>query len=134
MPFNCFECGAEGHIGRDCPNKTAIEEDALQALRPRWCGECDQRSRHLELPDGRVTRCQCHPNSHEQLKQHKKCGHCHATVVIWDTAPDCEHHILAGQVQPYVGAPAAPERIPAESAAARQVRESRYEREQIELT
>lgn len=27
-----------------------------------WCGQCDQRTRHVELPDGRLGRCRnCHP-------------------------------------------------------------------------
>lgn len=33
-------------------------------LRPvdNWCGQCDERTRHLELPDGRARRCpNCHP-------------------------------------------------------------------------
>lgn len=30
--------------------------------RPAWCGQCDEPTRHLELPDGRPTRCpDCHP-------------------------------------------------------------------------
>lgn len=33
-----------------------------QTVRPAWCGACDERTRHVELPDGRVARCAvCHP-------------------------------------------------------------------------
>jgi hypothetical protein len=129
MPLTCYECGVAGHGSWDCPNKTAIEEDAYQASRPRWCGQCDQRSRHIELPDGRAQRCQCHPESHLQLKQHKKCGYCHVTVVAWDTSADCEHHIVAGVTRPYVGPGVQVPEPDKLSAAAAQVAESRAERE-----
>jgi hypothetical protein len=105
MPLTCFECGVVGHGAWDCPNKAGLAEDSYQSARPRWCGLCDQRSRHLDLPDGRVKRCTCHPESHLQLKHHKKCSYCHKTVVEWDTSVDCEHHILAGVEHHYVGPP-----------------------------
>jgi hypothetical protein len=134
MPLTCYECGVVGHTSFECPNKAGFAEDAYQASRPRWCGLCDQRSRHLELPDGRVKRCQCHPESHLQLRHHRKCPHCHVTVVEWDTAIDCEHHIKAGEIKPYVGSrPSAPEPDKM-SKAAQQAAESRAAREQADET
>jgi len=106
--MRCFGCGSEGHLERDCPNQRWIASDAAADGRPRWCGNCDENSRHIELADGRVKRCQCHPNSHEQLRHHRKCPRCHATVVTWDTAEDCARHILAGIQRPYIGQPPKP--------------------------
>jgi hypothetical protein len=106
MPATCFGCGAQGHIEPNCPNKAGLAEDAGRDARPRWCGMCDRRSRHTELGDGRARRCPtCHPESHLPLKHHRKCEHCRKTVVEWDSAIDCEHHILAGMEHVYVGAP-----------------------------
>ncbi|WP_143087052.1 helix-turn-helix domain-containing protein [Geodermatophilus ruber] len=35
--------------------------------RPPWCGECDERTRLRETPDGLAQRCrQCHPNARDQ--------------------------------------------------------------------
>lgn len=54
---------------------------AAQALkrgaRPRWCGTCDERTRQIELPDGRAARCpQCsasaaQPDSHNGGQAHQ---------------------------------------------------------------
>ena len=123
--MRCYECGDDRHVKSDCPNKAWVASDAAADGRPRWCGLCDERSRHVELADGRVKRCQCHPSSHEQLRQHRKCPRCHSTVVEWDTSPDCARHILAGRRLPYVGAPAMPPKPLLESEAARQAAESR---------
>jgi hypothetical protein len=115
---DCFRCGDDNHLSRDCPQRTSSYSTpgaspaapaAQSDGRPRWCGTCDEHSRHIELTDGRVKRCQCHPNSHEQLKQHRKCPTCHATVVDWDIYP-CGQHVLAGVQLPYVGPPAKPPR------------------------
>lgn len=131
MPARCFECGTEGHIAPKCPNKSWVASDSSSDGRPRWCSYCDERSRHVEQADGRVRRCQCHPRSHEQLVQHRKCPQCHSTVATWDTSADCAHHILAGAQNPYVGSgPRAP-KPGLESLAARQVAESRAERELV---
>jgi len=116
MALRCFECGDDGHYGRDCPSKSWVASDPAADGQPRWCGYCDERSRHVEQTDGRVRRCQCHPESHMQLRHHRKCPNCHVTVVTWDTSIDCAHHIIAG-AQPAL-----------ESMAAYQVAESRAHR------
>jgi hypothetical protein len=132
MPMICHECGEQGHYSRECPHKQGLAEDASQASRPRWCGLCDRRSRHVDLPDGRVKRCTCHPESHLQLKHHRKCPHCRKTVVEWDSSIDCEHHILAGEVKPYVGPGVREPEPDKRSKAALQVAESRATREESE--
>lgn len=42
-----------------------------RAPRPEWCGQCDERTRTRETPDGRVARCsRCHPSEvavHEEV-------------------------------------------------------------------
>jgi len=96
-----------------------------------WCGSCDERSRHIELADGRVKRCQCHPESHKHLTQHRRCPACHALIVSWDVAP-CGQHSIAGTTHAYVGP--APKIIDPASAdalrltAAEQVAQSRIAR------
>lgn len=41
---------------------TAVPVVADREMRPAWCGECDERTRQLELDDGRAARCpSCHP-------------------------------------------------------------------------
>jgi hypothetical protein len=91
----CFGCRAEGHIEANCPN-AAIDDG-----RPPWCGFCDEKTRLIDHGDS-VSRCQqCHPAARKQLRQCRKCPHCHVTVYEWDQAP-CGSH--AG--------PSAPDRRP----------------------
>ena len=95
----CYECGDDGHMARDCPN-----HDTITSGKPLWCGTCDELTRHVELADGRVKRCaDCHPLRREQLRQYRRCPRCHATVVTWDSSPDCSLHILGGVQRPYAG-------------------------------
>ena len=132
MAAICYECGDTGHIAPNCPNKAWTVSDSSGDGRPAWCGMCDQRSRHVDLPDGRVKRCQCHPESHLQLKRHRKCPICHRTIVEWDSANDCDLHILAGAQRPYVGAGPDQPKASLQSEAARQVAEARAAREEAE--
>ena len=83
--MKCYGCGDDGHIEPNCPN--AVFDDG----RPPWCGFCDEKTR---LIDGGalVSRCQqCHPLRHRQLRQHRKCPHCHMTVYLWDNE-ECGSH------------------------------------------
>lgn len=104
--MNCYECGQPGHIKANCPNKAWLAGPAAGDGRPAWCGTCDERSRHLELADGRVKRCQCHPESHKMLPQHRRCPSCRVLVASWDAAP-CGKHALAAIPHPYIGPPPA---------------------------
>ena len=117
---DCFRCGDSDHLSYDCPNRTSSYSTpgaspatpAASDGKPRWCGTCDENTRHIDLADGTVKHCQCHPLSHEQLKLHRKCPQCHATVVDWDNSP-CGRHTLAGVQRDYIGPTPAPYRPPA---------------------
>jgi|SRR5215475_8728547 len=132
MPLTCFTCQQPGHLARDCPNAAYLSSpDMAGDDRPMWCGTCDERTRRLELADGRVKRCDCHPESHKMLPQHRRCPSCHVLVVSWDTAP-CGQHAPAATGRPYVGPapvaadPAKPDAL--RLAAAGQVMRSRLAR------
>jgi hypothetical protein len=91
MPMNCYECGDSNHLARDCPNTERLGDG-----RPTWCGTCDEQTRHYYDAEGTARRCQCHALSHQQLKQHRRCGACKQVVYAWDQAPDCDRHQLVG--------------------------------------
>ena len=85
--MRCFDCGAEGHIAPNCPNKELAADG-----RPPWCGICDQRTRLIGVPGGMLARCQeCHPLARENLKQFRRCQSCKQLVYEYDTAP-CGFH------------------------------------------
>ena len=94
--LKCYGCGAAGHFESECRN-AAIDT----AGKPPGCGICDERTRQVNLGDtaGRCT--VCHPLARKQLKQHRKCPRCHATVHEWDNG-DCGSH----------SGPTAPDRRP----------------------
>ncbi|WP_189257330.1 hypothetical protein [Lentzea flava] len=51
-------------LGKDLPAFPPDVEAGLKEARTRtrWCGTCDERTRQVELDDGRPARCpQCHP-------------------------------------------------------------------------
>lgn len=131
--MKCFDCGQEGHIAPQCPYQDDLADPAGRDT-PR-CGYCDPRTRQLATAGDRVTRCpECHPLRSKMLAQHKRCPHCHKITVIWDTAQDCEHHILAAAGRPYVPVErTAPERLLTEDElrdmARQQVSESRSTRQ-----
>ena len=40
----------------------AVMAERATAAGPAWCGECDERTRRVELPDGSIRWCRsCHP-------------------------------------------------------------------------
>ena len=84
--MKCYGCGDEGHIEPHCPN--AVFDDGG---RPSWCGFCDEKTRLIDHGHS-ASRCQqCHPARNKQLRQHRKCPHCHVTVYDWDNEP-CGRH------------------------------------------
>jgi len=100
--LKCFECGDPGHVATSCPN---IEQ--LGDGRPMWCGTCDQRSRHYYDARGRAIRCQCHPLSHQLLKQHSRCPACKQVIYQWDPS-ECGHHQETGKQWEHVETGARP--------------------------
>ena len=108
MPVNCYTCGQSGHVARDCGNAAYL--DPAASSKPMWCGECDERTRLRDAPDGtdRMIRCKCHPESHKLIPHHRVCPRCHVTTVAWDTS-DCGRHHVAGQPRAYVGPPPVPD-------------------------
>lgn len=121
--MNCFKCGQPGHIAQNCAWK-----DELEDPRPIWCGTCDPNTRHVDLGD-RVRRCDCHPESHKLLTQHRRCPRCKAIVLKWDNG-DCERHLVARQHRPFTPPvpPRGPDHDRLRQLAARQVAEAREER------
>jgi hypothetical protein len=92
MPLTCWDCGGDGHIATDCPNAEHLGDG-----RPMWCGTCDEHSRHWYDADGRAHRCQCHPLSHQLIKQHRRCpSSCKSLIYVWDQAP-CDQHQEVGR-------------------------------------
>lgn len=85
--MKCFDCGEDGHIAPNCPNGEAAGING----KPPWCGICDERTRLIDGGNA-MTRCQvCHPLRHRQLRQFRKCPHCHMTVYQWDVE-ECGNH------------------------------------------
>jgi hypothetical protein len=83
--MKCYGCGDQGHIEPHCPN--AVFDDG----KPSWCGFCDEKTRLIDHGHS-ASRCQqCHPNRNKQLRQRRKCPHCHVTVYDWDNEP-CGRH------------------------------------------
>ena len=84
--MRCFDCGQDGHIAPNCPNG-----EIDKSGKPPWCGFCDETTRLVDAGD-LVAHCQeCHPLRNRQLKQHRKCPHCHMTVYQWDNE-ECGSH------------------------------------------
>jgi len=83
----CHTCGIKGHLAAECPTAAYLGDDK----RSPWCGFCDEITRLIDAGDI-VARCQvCHPLRHQQLRQHRKCPHCKATVYEYDHNP-CGSH------------------------------------------
>lgn len=87
--MNCFDCGDEGHLARDCPNNAFTSGSGNG---PPYCGICDQRTRQIITADGRPARCpECHPLRHQHLKHIRRCPGCKMLVHEWDNAPCGQH-------------------------------------------
>jgi Zinc knuckle len=123
--LKCFRCNELGHLSANCPAHAQLQLTAPEVAVP-WCGQCDPRTRHMRGVEP-ITRCDCHPLRRKRLVQHKRCKGCRKLIYAWDAA-ECHQHAPVGP-QPYVGKPPAPEPVEPRSMAARQVEESRRERE-----
>lgn len=95
---DCWNCGSDEHIARNCP-KTMPPPDVLPVdNKPRWCGGCDPHTRLIDLGNAAARCPTCHPLAWKPLAQHKKCGGCGGTVYEWDQQPCGSHQPLAGPV------------------------------------
>jgi len=105
---NCYYCGDDDHLGRECPKLQAHQRRATspqpQAYVPRgepvmWCGTCDENTRLLDMGHS-MSRCpRCHPLRYQQLRQSRKCPACNKTVLDWDHSP-CDAHAQPGMPVP----------------------------------
>jgi hypothetical protein len=77
-------------LGRMRRQLAADEPSAGQQAKPQWCGECDEETRLVELPDGQMTRCiRCHPLSVRQPDPAPAPGPCpHGCDHGWIDADD----------------------------------------------
>jgi hypothetical protein len=105
---NCYYCGDDDHLGRECPKLQAHQRRASApqpaVYVPRgepvtWCGTCDEDTRLLDMGHS-MSRCpRCHPLRYQQLRQSRKCPLCNVTVLEWDHSP-CETHARPGMPLP----------------------------------
>jgi Zinc knuckle len=94
----CFECGDDGHVSRNCPNREMLTGEPRART---WCGMCDKQTRLVDLGDS-MKRCpDCHPLAGQFLKQHTRCGDCRKIIFIWDRSP-CDMHDEVGKQRVYV--------------------------------
>lgn len=105
---NCYYCGDDDHVGKECPKlqahqKRATATKTVAYVPPgepvTWCSYCDEHTRMLDMGDS-MARCpQCHPLRRQQLRQSRKCPLCNKTVFEWDHAP-CDAHVGPGLPRP----------------------------------
>ena len=99
--MDCFRCGADDHLYRDCPQDTTAAATTTGGDRRPWCGDCDKRTRLLDHGSHmeRCRRCWAWPAKGtypgQLLPQHKRCGGCRNLVYIWDAFPCGSHQPLS---------------------------------------
>ena len=103
--MECFNCGQQGHMSRDCQWEADLNETSGP---PGWCGVCDPRTRLLTLDSGgAMARCpsccprhgssaQCPPDCprhpDQLLAQHARCHRCRKIVYAWEAGLPCTVH------------------------------------------
>lgn len=101
---NCYYCGDDDHMGKECPKLQSHQQRATAAKTvayvPRgepvtWCGTCEEHTRLLDMGHSAARCPRCHPLRFQQLRQSRKCPSCHKTVFEWDHAP-CDAHVGPG--------------------------------------
>ena len=101
---NCYHCGDEDHLARECPRNKTVTQGTVASSRTRgapatWCSYCDEATRLIDLGHS-VQRCpNCHPLRFHALAQSRKCPACHQTVYEWDHAA-CGCHARPGEPLP----------------------------------
>ena len=95
---DCYRCGDNDHLSRDCPQMAsphaahppAADPDGTAGL-TAWCGTCDKRTRLVDHGTTMARCIRCHPRAHQQLPQHRLCSGCGHQIYVWDQMP-CGNH------------------------------------------
>ncbi len=99
--MECYQCGSEDHLSRNCPGRQPPPPPEPGEERPPWCGICDKRTRLIDRGDvvQRCPSCWAWPARgtypKQQLAQHATCGGCGQVVYTWDQLPCGKHQPVA---------------------------------------